>query len=271
MIWSLAQSGGRVDGQGVMATIAQGFFGADDKPGPCLFDGIEPFEIQIAAIHEVKGSRLVEQLVQPKVLRVGGQTDQHLRGQSRVQFQLGVEFEAGTFGVETRPRIDRQAQVDDARIQGINRLVQVQRQGLVGVKVAGPAKEILGHRGENAPVASGQRIGQCAASDRLAQAQVIALIAASIETGFDIAQAFAPGQLGKHQTDKLLPSGEVLDLVIATVALDAAAKLLWMDQIEQLGKDVLASEHDSRIAAKDSKTSRPNSSRSHPQIAFSTP
>jgi len=165
-----------------------------------------------------------------------GQTDQHLRGQRRVQLQLGVDFDAGTSRVETRPRIDRQAQIDDAGIQGVDRLVQVQRQRFVGVKLSRATDEVLRQIGEDAPVVNRQRIGQRAAFDRFTQTQMVVPITAGVEPNFNIAQAFAPRQLGKKQTDKFQPVGEVLDFVIAAVTLDTTVKLLGMDEIEQLAK-----------------------------------
>jgi len=42
--------------------------------------------------------------------------------------------------------------------------------------------------------------------------------------GFDIAQAFAPGELGEGQTEKLIPAGEALHFVIATVTFHAATE-----------------------------------------------
>ena len=225
------QTRGRIDRLGMEPTTAQVFSGANDEPGAGLFDGIEPPPVEVTPVHQVESTGFPGQLIQPKHFLKVGQTDQHLRGQRRVQFELGVNFDAGTFRVETRPGIDRQAQIDDAGVQGVNRLVQIQHHRFVGVKLARVANEVLGQIGEDAPVARGQRVGQRAALDGLAQTQVVELVAAGVETRFDVAQAFAPGQLGKDQTDELLPSGEVLDLVIATVALDAAAKLLWMDEI----------------------------------------
>jgi len=48
----------------------------------------------------------------------------------------------------------------------------------------------------------------------------------SAKTSFDIAEAFAIGGLSKSQTEELIPAGEIFDVAIALVALDANLKLL---------------------------------------------
>src|SRR5262245_17523445 len=111
---------------------------------------------------------------------------------------------------------------------------------------------MLSQIGEDAPVTAGQRIGERAALDRLAQTQMIKLACPGVETSLDVAQTFAPSQLRKDQADELLPAGEVLHFVIATIASNATAELLTMNTVEQLRKNVLTRIHGSRLAAKSS-------------------
>jgi hypothetical protein len=258
-----AQSGAQIDGLRVNSAIAQRFFGAHDKPGARLFDGVEPAEIDIAAIHQIERTGLVEELIEPKHFLVRGQTDQYLRGQMRVHFQLSVDLQTRTLGIEARPGVNRQTQVDNTGIQRINRLVQVQSQGFVEVKLSRLSDQQLGHIGEDAPVPSRQSIGQGAATNRSAQAQMVKLLGSRVQTRFDIAQTFAPSQLSKDQADELLPTGEVLDLVVAIVALNATMKLLPMKQIQKLGEHKMAGVHDSRIDAEPGYVAKPISNRSH--------
>ncbi len=46
------------------------------------------------------------------------------------------------------------------------------------------------------------------------------------KTSFDIAEAFAIGKLSKGQTEELIPAGEIFDVAIALVAIDANLKLV---------------------------------------------
>src|SRR4029079_5041949 len=231
--------------------------------GAGLFDGVKPIEVHIGAVHQIERSGFIEQLVQPFDFLIIGQTDQHLRGQMRVQFQLSMDLQSRPQGVEACPGINRQTEIDDAGVQCINGLVQIQNQRLVGVELSCLPNQPLGQICKDAPVANRQGIGERAAADRAAQPQMIELIGACVQTRFDVAQTFPPGQLGKNQADELLPAGEMFDLVGAAIALNAAMKLFAMDQAQELGQDVLTGVHASRIAAQPSFLTPPSSNASH--------
>src|ERR1700756_720758 len=63
------------------------------------------------------------------------------------------------------------------------------------------------------------------------------------ETGFDVSQAFTPCQLCERKTAKLVETGEVLDLMITTVARDTTPKHLPRQMIHHLRESVLAAVH----------------------------
>jgi hypothetical protein len=48
----------------------------------------------------------------------------------------------------------------------------------------------------------------------------------STKTSFDIAEAFAISELSKGQTEELIPAGEIFDVAIALVPIDANLKLV---------------------------------------------
>ena len=109
-----------------------------------------------------------------------------------------------------------------------------------------------------------------------AQAQVVDLGAAGVEAGFDVAQTFAPSQLGEGQTDKLAPARELADLGVAAVAGDTALELLGMDPIEKLREDLFAGIHAGRVAPGGSAveiahTSRPARQPCHQRTKSNSP
>lgn len=66
----------------------------------------------------------------------------------------------------------------------------------------------------------------------------------SSQTCFDISEALSIGQLGKGQSEKMLPARKTLDLVVALVALHAEAKLVsGRKKVHQLSKDRFARIH----------------------------
>ena len=86
------------------------------------------------------------------------------------------------------------------------------------------------------PIAHRVGIGQGVASDGAAETQMIELGGLRAQTSFDVAQAFAPGQLRKRQTQILIKAGESLDLVLATIARDGPTKCRQRQMRHDLGK-----------------------------------
>ena len=67
-------------------------------------------------------------------------------------------------------------------------------------------------------------IGQSVARHRAAKAHVVELGGLTAQTGFDVAQTLAIGQLGERHTQKLVETSEVFDLVLSVVASDTSAE-----------------------------------------------
>ena len=63
------------------------------------------------------------------------------------------------------------------------------------------------------------------------------------QTGFDIAKTFAIGELSKGQTKELIPAGEIFDVAIALVAIDANLKLVGREEIHELRENGSAKIH----------------------------
>ncbi len=70
------------------------------------------------------------------------------------------------------------------------------------------------------------------------------------ETNFDIAQTLARGELGESETQELVETRKVLDLVISPVALDATAELNQGEQIHQLRENGPSDMHDQHRTAR---------------------
>jgi hypothetical protein len=108
---------------------------------------------------------------------------------------------------------------------------------LIGVKRGGLLDEHLGEISKDAPVAIFVGIGQRAAGGGLADAGVVEFRAKGRQTGFDVAQTFAPGQLGESQHKKLFISGEFADAAVAVVTGDTLVELVFGEEVEELGED----------------------------------
>jgi hypothetical protein len=71
----------------------------------------------------------------------------------------------------------------------------------------------------------------------LADAGVIELWAEGRQTGFDVAQTFAPGQLCKRQHEELFVGGQLADAEVAVVTGDTLVELVLGQEVEELGED----------------------------------
>src|SRR5204862_5174038 len=65
----------------------------------------------------------------------------------------------------------------------------------------------------------------------------------STKTSFDIAEAFAISELSKGQTEELIPAGEILDVAIALVPIDANLKLVGGKEFHELRENRSALVH----------------------------
>ncbi len=72
---------------------------------------------------------------------------------------------------------------------------------------------------------------------------MIELGAHSAKTRFDVPQAFAIGQLSKRHHPEVIRTGEGLDLVIASIAMDAPVKPVPGKVLHELGKNRRADVH----------------------------
>lgn len=75
------------------------------------------------------------------------------------------------------------------------------------------------------------------------EAHVIKLGLLGAQTGLDIAETFAIGELSEGQAKELIPTGEFFDVAIALVAIDANLKLVSGKEVQELREDGSAKIH----------------------------
>ena len=85
----------------------------------------------------------------------------------------------------------------------------------------------VGEVGKDAPVPFFVGVGQGAAGGGLADAGVIEFRAEGRQTGFDVAQTFAPGQLGEGQHEELFVGGQFADAEVAVVTGDTLVEFVF--------------------------------------------
>lgn len=231
-----AQSVRKVHRSGLMAREAQIVFGAGDKEGVRRRHTGQPDKVHVRSIYHVEGTRFENQFVEPSHIVQAGRGDIDHRGDGATQVELRVQLDARLGGAEVGPAKQGQRQIDGGRIQSINRVFQFDPQVLVGIESASLGHQPQGQIAPESPVAPLVGFGQRCASNGLGESQVVERLGLCVQAGFDVAQAFAPGQLGKDHADELLSAAKMADAIFGVVAKGQSLERLPMDQVEDLGK-----------------------------------
>jgi hypothetical protein len=105
------------------------------------------------------------------------------------------------------------------------------------------------------------RDGQRRASDCRANAHVVKLTGLSRQTHFDIAQAFAVGQLRESHAEELIEAGEGSQTIVSGVAMDTLLEVVSRQVIEYLREDAATGMHGPLLDARECGGGGPNLSR----------
>jgi hypothetical protein len=127
----------------------------------------------------------------------------------------------------------------------------------------------LGKFGMDVPVPCLVGVGQRRAFDLASKPHVVKLGRLRRQTGFDVAQTLAVGQLGESHGPELLGASERLHVAIATMSIDDASEGGPGQEIHQLSKQGLAGVHGrlrERYPRKSAGTPFCCSNRHHPYL-----
>jgi len=198
---------------------------------------MQPGEVQIASIHDVEQASLPSQLVEDVHIVDAAGRDNDDGGKVALEREQCVEFDGGLAPTERGPREQREAQVNGGGVQRVGGGLEFDAEGFASVERGRLTDEGVGEVGKDAPVAFFVGIGQRAAGGGLADARVIELRAEGRQTGFDVAQTFAPGQLRESQNEKLFVGGQFADAEVAAVTGDTLVELVFGEEVQELGED----------------------------------
>src|SRR5208282_887263 len=169
-------------------------------------------------------------------------------GNRAAQIQERVQFDRGLGRTKPRPGKQGQAEVDGGGIQSVNRLCQLDAHRFIRIQTAGTGDERVSQVGVDAPVAGAVGVGQGAVSHGGTEAHAEKEILPGTQTNFDVGQAIPVSDLGKSHGQKLVPTGEVINLAVAVITVDTTAELLRMNPVGQLRKNKLPSGHGASLA-----------------------
>ena len=232
-----AHAGGFIHGPGVTAGAAEVFLGARNEAVRTQVQAMQSGKIQIAAIHDVERTGLPAELVEAVHVVNAGWCEDHHCGKVALECQQRVQFDGGLVPSERGPRKQRQTQVNGGGVQRVGGGLKFDAPRIAGIEDGGLLDEDLSEVGEEAPVAFFVGVGQRAAGDGLAKAAVIETRTERRQTGFNVAETFAPGQLGESQDEEMFVRGEFTDAAVAVITRDTLVELVFGKMLQELGED----------------------------------
>src|SRR5258708_19642977 len=169
-------------------------FGAGDKEAFRLVQPIKPLEVDVSSVHDVESTRLGQQQVQNVDVVQFAIADVEKRRDVAAQIQQRVQLDGRLGRAKRSPSKYRQAQIDGAGIQSVDRGFEVDAKRVLGIKTTGDGDERLGKVGVDAPVPALVGIGR---STVRPPAHTVQLARLRAQTLFGVAQTFSIGQLCK--------------------------------------------------------------------------
>ncbi len=192
-----AQAGRSIDGAGSEPSELEVGAPPHDEEGGGLGQPMEAVEIDIAAVHDVEGAGLGGEFVEHPGIVPSGVGDVYEGGDVAAQIQERVELDSSFAALERRPREERETEVDGGGVERIDGLVEIDAKSVIDVQASGDADQGLSEVGMDAPVAQLVGVGQGAARYIAPDAHVVELGILGTQTGLDVAQALAIGELGE--------------------------------------------------------------------------
>ena len=218
-------------------------FGAGHKEGASLMHLKQPSKVDVAAIHHIERARLQDQDIEHVDLVHLAIADVDEGGNRAPEFEQGVQLHGGLGFAKRGPLEQAQTQVDGGGVQGVDRVLEIESQVLVQIKLASAPDQNRSQVGPNSPVARLVGICQGGAMNAVAKYHGVQLARVGSKSYFDIAQALAPSQLCKGHDAKLLGASQTSYARVAAIAGHDSGKACPWNELHDLRKQGLADIH----------------------------
>ena len=130
------------------------------------------------------------------------------------------------------------------RVQRIDRVLEIDAKCLVRIQRPSDGDQALREIGIHAPVAHGIGVGEGVARHGGAHAEVVELGALRAQARFDIAKAFAVGQLREGHAQELVEARKRFDLPLFSIPRHDPTKGVQRQMVHDLRENQLACVHD---------------------------
>src|SRR3989338_780619 len=135
-------------------------FGPYHKVRLGLMQCVESGEVEVAPVQDIKRAGLWDQDVEDLYIGYFSVCDRDKRGNIPPQIEEGMHLDRAVFSLIMSPDKDRQAQVDDRRVQGVHAFAKLKSERLVRIQDLGSVHENFSKVCVNSPIAIFVGIGQ---------------------------------------------------------------------------------------------------------------
>lgn len=221
--------------------------GPDDEERSNLVDMAQPLEVIVTSIKHIECIRLIRDgihAVDVVDLRIGDVKDRrHMGLQIKERMYLDSSFGAS----EMSPVINTEAQVNCRRVKGID--LSARLEDIRYLLLLSHLHRVIGKLLKDAIVAGAVRFRKVAAHYVPAQSAAVKLLLDGLGRRNEAPQRGLPGQLAAHQRQKLIPAGEILDVLVSFVLHEDAKKYKLVEDLYKLGENVRTYIHGGRISS----------------------
>src|SRR6202043_4013076 len=218
-------------------------FCARDEECTCLMNYIKSAEIDIAAIHDIDGTGLRYHQIQRQGIAHFTIRNVNETGDWATQIKERVHLYPSFGRAKIRPRKERKTQIDCRAVERIYSVRQVKANVVLQIKFACTLDQDSGKIRPYTPITALVGISQSRLRDRLAPSHAAPFLRLRSKTGFDIAQAFAIGNLRERHNAKMFRATKCADTNIAAIPRNNAIKTRLGNKIHYLRKKSTACVH----------------------------
>lgn len=203
-------------------------------------NGVEAFEINVAAVHDVDGVLLELQFVQKVHIMCFGLGYEEIRWDVSFKIQLGMDFNSGFLQFEVGPFEGGKTEIDDRGIEDVDGVIKFDRKIIVlRIESADSGDEVFGEVTPDAPVAELVGTGEGREREMFgAEAQVVELVAVCIETGNDATETLKSRKLAEHKGKELVTTGEIATVLFAMIFGYEFVEVVIGNVVRYLGENV---------------------------------
>ena len=182
---------------------------------------VESTKIDVALVHDVEATGLETHVVEKMDIVHLAACNADKRRDIGPQVQLGMHLDSAFVAAMLCPGKQRQAQIDNGGIQGVDRAFEIHGQGLTGVKRASLVDQNQGNVAIDFPVARFVGLGQSVARHSHLHSGMIEFGPNGAQADFDIAQTFSTSKLREGHAIKLVQTCKSSDAMVASISIDA--------------------------------------------------